>query len=240
VEILWITGGFISLGVATFWIVGSVGFFAIALFLGVFYHGSKKQQEKSVQEENNLELTEIKVHALDELLRRSNSKNLKLNFPEEKQIVTQVNYKKSFSLTISLILALGITYWGITDILLTVGLISATSLLVSPIGLGIAFGVAILIGAGLAIYHHYQQKNNWVKSATKILDTKYTKQQAYLDILEQTQNHLPETTSINTQENNVIPFKKMGYSPFRFFQTVPPKSDAEMTGQIKLRRSQSF
>lgn len=103
---------------------------------------------------NHIELLEIKVQAVDELLRRYHFNNITLNHDEKKPEAKSVPYKKSICFASSMTIFLGAMYWGVTDILVCVGLITATSLLVSPIGLAIAGGVALLFSAGLAIYHY--------------------------------------------------------------------------------------
>lgn len=47
VEILYTILGFATFGVATLWILGSVGFLALGLFIGAFHYYSKKTARKN-------------------------------------------------------------------------------------------------------------------------------------------------------------------------------------------------
>ena len=233
IDVLWIIVSFISLGVATLWILGSVGFTTGGLFLGGYYYYAKQQDEKIAHEKDDLEITGIKIQAVDELLNRHQSKNL--NIPTKKIDDIKVSYKKSIILGVSFASILGFTYWGVTDILLTLEIISAASLLTGPIGLGIAVGVAILFGVGLAIHHyHIQKKNAPIKSLKKILHDELNEKQISLNVLKQIENVKKTTVdNINVQrkesENkyesknnpcnrNTLQTSKMTSQNFRFFK----------------------
>ncbi len=223
IEILYSVLGFATFGVATLWILGSVGLVALTLFIGAFYYYSKKLQAKMTAETNTLELMEIKVQVLDELIKRYQPENVSLlNADEKKPNCAPVPYKKSICFAVSMAVFLGATYWGITDILLIAGLVTATSLLVSPIGLAIAGSAALLFSAALAIYHHqFLQKNNVIKNAKKTLYAEYNKRETCLDVLKKIKNSdEKENIKVNQAEISAKKLQELKLSRHGFFKSA--------------------
>jgi len=160
IDLFWILISFIGLGAAALWLASLVSLITLILFVGGFYYYLRTHRNQASKDKKWIQLAIIKIQALNELLRRNQP--LDWAYSENSILEKKPQCSKSASLALGLstaIILLTTFYWGITDSLLILELISATSILASPIGLAIAAVAALIIGSIVAA-KHYQTRNS--------------------------------------------------------------------------------
>lgn len=159
IDILWITISFISLGLLALWLAGVFALAALGLFFGGFYYQQRKNSANLHKQHEHTQFALLKIHALDELIRRYKPHGFQMNQQPEQSKPHLPTKSSAVSLGVSVSIVLLTTfYWGITDSLVLLGLMSASSLLAGPIGLGVAAVVAITIGALMAVKYYQAKK----------------------------------------------------------------------------------
>lgn len=208
IQLLWLVIAFVSLGPGALWIFGGVIVFAGAVLLRLTAKYANEQIEKILQDKKELALMGIKIEATNELLRRQQFPITPFCTPLIENVL--INKRERFEMGLGLTLGLAFTYWGIRDLLICIGLMSATTLFAGPLGLAIVAGIAVCFGVAFGIYHHYhQQKNNPIQSIKNSLVTELSEKQTTLKTLEKRSNLQPrfeyEMTLMSTLETKQSP-----------------------------------
>jgi hypothetical protein len=155
----WIATSFFSLGALTilFAIVAAGG--VVALFSGAFYYYYREGRVQVQKDLAHVQLLIIKLHALDIVLKRHAIEDRSNHFAPLRSLVVPGSKMKALSAGFAIsALMFGTLYWGVTDIMVTVGANRAASVLTGEVAFFVALLASILVGALAANqYHHILQ-----------------------------------------------------------------------------------
>ncbi len=211
IDIFWLVISFITLGAAALWIAGFVAGLTVLMAAGLFVYKYQQNKLKERADLDAIELYCLKNHLLDELIYRK-THDLQ-SMVHTKKIEPRPALKKtSMLLGLSISMMVGFTfYWGVTDILMTLGLIGSATLIAGPIGFAVAGCLAVVAGIYFGIKHYQAKQNiNLIDATKKNLNESISKKYYLYSYLKNQPVHKKEEYSLAVGiENQYEPRKIM-------------------------------
>jgi len=249
-DILWIVVSFVSLGAAALWIAGSIGAFILLGGVGVFICQYQRKTLMSDRDLDAIVLNHFKIKALDILIDRQRHKLGLSSLNDNNQKKDFLKSDKTISKIPSVLVGLGIGtvlattfFWGISDILIIIGLIGAASVVTSPIGLAVALSFAATMGIYLGVMHYQAKKNKHdIKNTKSHLQDELNEKQDLYFTLKKCQ--LESKLEVNKHELNQKevtwnrPFQLVTLATHSLF--TKPKEPKKLSPKSQIQRSLSF
>lgn len=203
VDVFWITIAFVALGAAAIWLAGLAALVTVGLMSCGLYGYYKNNQKYVNKTKEEIQLTIIKIQALDELLKRNKPMNW-LETEKNNKPLVQAHFPKKEAISVGVgasVLLVTTFYWGIMDTSVMLGFFSATSLLAGPVGFGIAAAIGIVMGVMIAVKYYQAKKASQLLEHSKTeLHSDLHDKTVQLDVFKQFKQHQSRLHSLEEQK----------------------------------------